>query len=157
MTTEIFTTHDPAFWKHPTTKHHATLDHPAGRLQILLHEGKLCWLSFEETLCIDVPTQKIVAPDIKTLPILLAGTPFECSVWKGLLEIPAGIKVSYQALTEKIGMPTTHVRAVANAIGRNPISLLVPCHRVIRKSGSLGGYRWGLDVKRALLGAESHP
>ncbi len=85
--------------------------------------------------------------------LLLVGTPLQQAVWKALLEIPKGSTVTYQDLAVKIGKPKAY-RAVANAVGANPISPLIPCHRVIRKGGALGGYYWGLEAKKKLLKAE---
>jgi len=78
------------------------------------------------------------------------GTDFQRRVWKRLREIPAGDTLSYGALAESLGQPTA-TRAVAAANGRNPVSIVVPCHRVIAKDGSLWGYGGGLDRKRWLL------
>ena len=78
------------------------------------------------------------------------GTPFQRSVWEGLLKIPFGQTRTYQEVASFIGRPKA-VRAVANAIGRNPILILIPCHRVIRKNGDLGGFSAGIDIKRTLL------
>ena len=74
-------------------------------------------------------------------------------VWRALLRIPAGTVVSYEELAAAVGSPGA-VRAVANAVAKNPVHYLIPCHRVIRKSGELGGYAGGLDRKRAMLGVE---
>lgn len=87
------------------------------------------------------------------LTVLLHGTPFQIQVWEALLRIPRGAVTSYQALAEYIGNPNAS-RAVGTASGANPISYLIPCHRVIRKSGTLGGYRWGLGRKLAMLSRE---
>jgi AraC family transcriptional regulator of adaptative response/methylated-DNA-[protein]-cysteine methyltransferase len=87
------------------------------------------------------------------LSVLLHGTPFQIQVWQALLHIPRGAVTSYQALANYIGRPRAS-RAVGTANGANPISYLIPCHRVIRKSGSLGGYRWGLGRKLAMLSQE---
>jgi AraC family transcriptional regulator of adaptative response/methylated-DNA-[protein]-cysteine methyltransferase len=87
------------------------------------------------------------------LTVLLHGTPFQIQVWQALLRIPRGAVTSYQALAHYIGKPSAS-RAVGTANGANPISYLIPCHRVIRKSGSLGGYRWGLGRKLAMLSRE---
>ena len=76
------------------------------------------------------------------------------SVWKELLNTPKGNKITYSDLAKNCGYPKA-VRAVASAIGKNPISWLIPCHRVIRKSGALGGYRWGLDLKKHMLEKEA--
>jgi AraC family transcriptional regulator of adaptative response/methylated-DNA-[protein]-cysteine methyltransferase len=83
----------------------------------------------------------------------LRGTDFQKQVWKALCEIPSGTTVTYAQLAERIGRPSA-VRAVASAVAANHVAVLVPCHRVIRTGGALGGYRWGLDRKRALLEAE---
>ncbi len=81
------------------------------------------------------------------------GTDFEKTVWKQLSEIPYGATVSYKEIAQAIGRPNS-VRAVANAIGKNPISVICPCHRVIGSNGSLTGYDGGIDVKRYLLALE---
>jgi methylated-DNA-[protein]-cysteine S-methyltransferase len=90
----------------------------------------------------------------KQLPLDLSrGTAFQQSVWQGLLSIPLGGSTSYGALAAQIGNPAA-VRAVGTAVGRNPISILVPCHRVLGRDGSLTGYAGGLDRKTALLRLE---
>lgn len=91
------------------------------------------------------------APNTYTL--LLVGTPFQQKVWQAALEIPAGTSVSYHDLAHKIGKPSAF-RAVANALGANKISYFVPCHRIKRKNGDLGGYAWGIERKQALLAHE---
>ena len=87
-------------------------------------------------------------------PLALMGAPFQIKVWEALLRIPSGYVTSYGEIAAAIGNPKA-VRAVGTAVGRNPISLLIPCHRALRKSGGLGGYHWGLPVKRAILAWES--
>ena len=87
-------------------------------------------------------------------PLALMGAPFQIKVWEALLRIPSGHVTSYGEIAAAIGNPKA-VRAVGTAVGRNPISLLIPCHRALRKSGGLGGYHWGLPVKRAILAWES--
>jgi methylated-DNA-[protein]-cysteine S-methyltransferase len=88
------------------------------------------------------------------LPLDLSqGTAFQQSVWQGLLKIPMGGSTSYGALAAQIGKPAA-VRAVGAAVGRNPIGILVPCHRVLGRDGSLTGYAGGLDKKIALLRLE---
>lgn len=84
----------------------------------------------------------------------LIGAPFQIKVWEALLHIPEGQVTTYSDLARVVGHPQA-VRAVGTAVGRNPISLLIPCHRALRKSGALGGYHWGLPVKRAMLAREA--
>lgn len=87
------------------------------------------------------------------LPMDLRGTAFQQRVWEALRRIPAGQTVSYAALAQQLGQPRA-VRAVAQACGANPLAVAVPCHRVVRTDGSLSGYRWGVERKRALLARE---
>ena len=91
---------------------------------------------------------------IDALPVVFAGTPFQCKVWHALRAIPAGETLSYGALAKKIGLPKA-VRAVGLANGANPIGIIVPCHRVIGSDGSLTGYGGGLERKRWLLEHEA--
>ena len=84
----------------------------------------------------------------------MIGTPLQLKVWEALLRIPSGHVTTYSEIAGSIGHPKA-VRAVGTAVGRNPVSLLIPCHRALRKSGALGGYHWGLPVKRAILAWES--
>ncbi|MCF3592636.1 bifunctional helix-turn-helix domain-containing protein/methylated-DNA--[protein]-cysteine S-methyltransferase [Rhodobacteraceae bacterium LMO-12] len=84
----------------------------------------------------------------------MIGAPFQIKVWEALLQIPSGHVTTYSEIAAAIGRPKA-VRAVGTAVGRNPVSWLIPCHRALRKSGALGGYHWGLPVKRALLAWES--
>ena len=87
------------------------------------------------------------------LRLYLNGTNFQIKVWEALLKIPSGSVVSYEDVAIHIGMPGAS-RAVGNAVSRNPIPVLIPCHRVIRKSGEFGTYRWGTSRKKALHGWE---
>jgi len=84
----------------------------------------------------------------------LIGAPFQIKVWEALLSVPPGQVTTYSEIARAIGHPRA-VRAVGTAVGRNPIGYLIPCHRALRKTGALGGYHWGLPVKRALLGWEA--
>ena len=84
----------------------------------------------------------------------LIGAPFQIKVWEALLKIPSGYVTTYSDIAQCIGAPKA-VRAVGTAAGRNPISWLIPCHRALRKSGALGGYHWGLPVKRTMLAYEA--
>jgi AraC family transcriptional regulator of adaptative response/methylated-DNA-[protein]-cysteine methyltransferase len=96
------------------------------------------------------PRQSPVGP----LVLHVKGTNFQIQVWRALLTIPFGGMTTYQGLATVIGRPTA-ARAIGNAVGRNPIGYLIPCHRVIRGSGELGGYRWGRERKTAMLGWEA--
>src|SRR6218665_2621993 len=88
------------------------------------------------------------------LRIVLIGSDFQVRVWEALLRIPMGCAVTYSSIAETLGQPTAS-RAVGAAVGRNPISFVVPCHRALGKSGALTGYHWGLTRKRAMLGWEA--
>ncbi|EAU42028.1 O6-methylguanine-DNA methyltransferase [Fulvimarina pelagi HTCC2506] len=88
------------------------------------------------------------------LRIVLIGTDFEVRVWEALTKIPFGQATTYSAIAGRIGAPKA-ARAVGAAVGRNPISFVVPCHRVVGKGGALTGYHWGITRKRAMLGWES--
>lgn len=87
-------------------------------------------------------------------PLFVIGAPFQIKVWEALMAIPSGHVVTYSQIADHIGHPKA-VRAVGTAVGRNPISFLIPCHRALRKSGGLGGYHWGMPVKRVLLAWEA--
>ncbi len=88
------------------------------------------------------------------LRVIMIGTDFEVRVWEKLLEIPMGKLDTYSGIAAKVGEPKA-ARAVGAAVGKNPISFVVPCHRVIGKSGDITGYHWGLTRKRAILGWEA--
>lgn len=92
--------------------------------------------------------------DLAKAPLYLIGAPFQIKVWEALLRIPSGHVTTYSEIAQAIGSPKA-VRAVGTAVGRNPVSWLIPCHRALRKSGGLGGYHWGLPVKRAMLAQEA--
>lgn len=87
-------------------------------------------------------------------PVHAMGGPFQIKVWEALLTIPEGTTTSYGAVARQIGQDGAS-RAVGTAVGRNPLSGVIPCHRVLRQGGGIGGYHWGLPVKRALLAREA--
>jgi AraC family transcriptional regulator of adaptative response/methylated-DNA-[protein]-cysteine methyltransferase len=89
-----------------------------------------------------------------TLPLDLRGTPFQRRVWDALRGIPAGATATYAGIAGRIGAPRA-MRAVASACAANALAVAIPCHRVIRQDGTLSGYRWGADRKRALLAREA--
>ena len=84
------------------------------------------------------------------VPLRLSGTPFQKRVYSQLLQIPYGSTISYQELAKRVGNEKAS-RAVGNANGKNPIAIIIPCHRVIAKNGSIGGFSGGIDIKRKLL------
>ena len=92
---------------------------------------------------------------IKFPVYFILGSPFQISVWKQLLKIPYGSVSTYSSIAEKV-QNLKAVRAVGNAVGKNPIMIYVPCHRVIRKSGNVGGYAWGMSIKRKILHIEKN-
>ena len=93
---------------------------------------------------------EVIAPD---LPLDVRATAFQWRVWQELRKIPRGQTRTYKQIAETLGQPTA-ARAVARACATNPVSVIVPCHRVVRGDGELGGYRWGLSRKKALLKKE---
>ncbi|KGJ04723.1 AraC family transcriptional regulator, regulatory protein of adaptative response / methylated-DNA-[protein]-cysteine methyltransferase [Paracoccus halophilus] len=107
-----------------------------------------------------VPAPEALAPAIQALvagrgdiSVRLSGTGFQLQVWRALIQVPRGQVISYATLAEIIGRPRA-LRAVGTAVGQNPVSWAVPCHRVTRSDGRIGGYHWGASVKRALLARE---
>jgi AraC family transcriptional regulator of adaptative response/methylated-DNA-[protein]-cysteine methyltransferase len=88
------------------------------------------------------------------LRVVMIGTDFEVSVWETLLKLPLGKAATYSDIAAHLGRPSA-ARAVGTAVGRNPISFVIPCHRVLGKGGNLCGYHWGLTRKRAILGWET--
>lgn len=126
----------------------------------------LCGLYFEPEP--SLPTAESAPSDVRALlshlwcehpesdarlNLLVTGTPLQVAVWQALVAIPIGETRSYTEIAQAAGSPRA-VRAAASAVGSNPVSWLIPCHRVIRADGSLGGFYWGLDMKRAMLGRE---
>jgi AraC family transcriptional regulator, regulatory protein of adaptative response / methylated-DNA-[protein]-cysteine methyltransferase len=97
--------------------------------------------------------QRLWRPD-RPLRVVLIGTDFEVRVWEALLRVPFGRVTSYSDIAAKVSAPKA-ARAVGAAVGKNPVCFVVPCHRVIGKSGALTGYHWGLTRKRAILGWEA--
>ena len=146
---------------------HAVLDSPVGRVVAVDVDGALVRLGTaddspgerdDDAGCLPAVREQLDAYWAGTLhhfdlPVRAAGTPFQQAVWAALRTIPYGETWSYAELAEAVGRPTA-VRAVGAANGRNPVWLVVPCHRVIGSSGRLVGYAGGLDVKRYLLDHE---
>ncbi len=155
---------------------HAVIDSPIGPLTLIAQDGRLAGVHMEVTRyepdatalgtavrCDADPVLAAAAGQLSAyfsgqlttfeLPLTLEGTGFQRSVWAGLQAIPYGETISYGELARRIGQPSAS-RAVGLANGRNPVSIVVPCHRVIGADGSLTGYGGGMDRKRFLLGLE---
>lgn len=152
-------------------------DSPVGRMLIATTSKGICRLTFDDSQdslrrrfpnasivedagglrdFVERTLQAIERPAAAhDLPIDVAGTPFQEAVWRELRRIPPGETRSYAQIAAAIGQPGA-VRAVGTANGDNHVAVLIPCHRVIRSDGSLGGYAGGLDRKRRLLEAEGH-
>jgi methylated-DNA-[protein]-cysteine S-methyltransferase len=151
---------------------HTTMDSPVGPLTLVALEGTLTGLYMHQQRH-RPPAEVFGEPDPAPfaepsrqledyfagrltefdLPLSLIGTPFQRRVWAALLDIPFGQTVSYGQLADRIGRPTA-ARAVGLANGRNPIGIIVPCHRVVGSSGDLTGYGGGLERKEQLLAFE---
>lgn len=151
---------------------HTVVDSPVGPLTLVASDGVLAGLYMdeqrhrppEEVFGVPDPSGfEAVAAELEayfageltefTVPLAPDGTPFQRSVWAALREIPYGETVSYGQLADRIGRPKA-VRAVGLANGRNPIGIVVPCHRVVGADGSLTGYGGGIERKRFLLDFE---
>ncbi|MBZ0309723.1 MAG: methylated-DNA--[protein]-cysteine S-methyltransferase, partial [Anaerolineae bacterium] len=148
---------------------------PFGDAVLAVTERGICGLDFITT-CEDVilnliqaewPLAELKASREKTQPVLeqifsmdtplslfLKGTNFQIKVWESLLKIPFGQFATYEDIATSIGQPTA-ARAVGSAVGSNPVAFLIPCHRVIRKTGAFGNYKWGLSRKKAIIGWEA--
>jgi AraC family transcriptional regulator of adaptative response/methylated-DNA-[protein]-cysteine methyltransferase len=152
-------------------------DTPFGRCLLALTERGICALSFveaegeaeavealrerwsgaeigEDPAATGGVVARIFGGEEGPLTLHLRGTNFQLRVWEALLRVPPGHLVSYGELAERLGCPGAS-RAVGSAVARNPVGYLIPCHRVIRGLGVLGGYRWGTARKRAMLGWEA--
>ncbi len=137
-----------------------------GRLVIAEGPEGICRIGFgdgvEQELARDWPRAELRRDDARAavlarsvmageeLPLCVRGTPFQRAVWRELRRIPEGETISYGELARRVGRPKAQ-RAVGAAVGANRIAWLVPCHRVVRGDGGLGGFRWGCDCKRAML------
>ena len=123
----------------------------------LEHDWPLAQLIPDQDATRAVAAKAFPPPGSSALPSLalhVKGTNFQLKVWKALLEIPVGDVTTYGAIATKLGDPKAS-RAVGSAVGANPVSYLIPCHRVIRASGQLGGYAWGIERKRVMLAREA--
>ncbi len=150
-------------------------DFPTGKILVALTAEGICWLGINcgaARLAKEWPGAELVEDKAVTaraakeiarlwpmklaqlkLPVVLYGTPFQLKVWKELLKIKPGATVTYQSIAKKIGKPAA-VRAVGSAVGKNTVSIVVPCHRVVNKTGGRVNYGWGPEMKKALLKGE---
>ena len=128
-------------------------DDPDNELKILTEQWANADISKDQGRTLSI-IEEIFSPTPSMIQVHIKGTAFQLKVWEALLKIPEGKLVSYGTIADAIGSPNA-TRAVGTAIGNNPIAYLIPCHRVIRQSGHLGGYRWGLTRKRAIIGWEA--
>lgn len=158
------------------TIHWGWFDSPFGEALVMGTERGLCGLAFAAEIGAEaafadmagrwpkathVEDPQALRPDVMAAfaqrgeaRLHLIGAPFQIKVWEALLTIPSGEVTTYGDIARAVGHPRA-MRAVGTAVGRNPVSWLIPCHRALRKSGALGGYHWGLPVKRALLAWEA--
>ncbi len=160
------------------TRRHTVLDSPLGPLTVVAEDDHLCGLYVEQGLVKALERRAVIGPAVRPeddpvlaavtdqlkayfareltefdLPLAATGTPFQQRVWAALQRIPYGETRSYGQLAAEIGSPTAS-RAVGAANGRNPVSIVVPCHRVIGSTGRLTGYAGGLSTKELLLAHE---
>ena len=121
-----------------------------------LDDMKLRWpkASYKKDTIFSDKEFKSILDQTKRVELCLIGSKLQIQVWKALLKIPFGKVISYTTLAKHIGKPKS-VRTVATAIGKNPLCWLIPCHRVLRANGELGGYHWGLNVKKNMLTYET--
>ena len=151
-------------------------DTPVGRCLIADTDRGVCWLSFhrapeeekgidelkgfwgKEKLILDINHAKYLIDIIfkkecsknKSIEVLVSGTSFQLKQWITLTDLNSGETITYTEFAKKSGFPQA-VRAVGTAIGRNNVSFLIPCHRIVRSDGSIGNYRWGTEIKHKLL------
>lgn len=119
-----------------------------------IHELAQRWGEYTPTIQSDTmaeTVEKVLFEGLShPLDLDIKGTDFQIKVWKEVMKIPFGQTASYQEIAERIGEPKA-VRAVATAIGQNPVAIIIPCHRVIHSDGTVGEYHWGRDLKKKLL------
>ena len=180
---DLFVVHEavtPGEWKvrgEGLTLRYGWHDSPFGDCLILAGERGVCGLGFSELAERDATLADLAAPYARArilddaratapladlafgraqgrLAVVLRGSPFRLKVWEALLRIPAGAAASYAQVAAHLGAPKA-ARAVGGACATNAVAWLIPCHRVLRAEGSLGGYRWGEPRKRAMLAWES--
>lgn len=135
------------------------IETPYGQATLGVTDRGVCWLGLGDNT--DMIAERFgVTPhkndDLKFSDVInldLYGTPFQIAVWKALLNVQSGETKTYSHVAHMIGKPNA-IRAAASAVAKNPVSLIIPCHRIIRMDGSTGKYLWGSDVKRNILAGE---
>jgi O-6-methylguanine DNA methyltransferase len=137
---------------------------PLGKLSVATSKKGVISISFVDQKYVVAKCDEAITSQLKEyfsrkrtqfdIKLDLIGTPFQLSVWKALISVGYGKTASYRYIANKIGQPQA-VRAVANAIGKNPVAVVIPCHRIVRMDGSVGGYRWGAKLKSKLLELEA--
>jgi len=155
--------------------HYDTYDTSFGKAVVASTETGICYIAFgEEKRMLDELKQRYPQARLtknktdwhtqalaiidglepsETMPLHVRGTGFQRNVWNELLKIPSGKLSTYKTIAENINKPKA-TRAVGTAVGQNPVSYLIPCHRVIRTDGGLGGYHWGIEIKKQMLERE---
>lgn len=144
----------------------AVIASPLGNLALTASAEGLVSLSFTQAPLSPLPAHPVLSAaaeelhryfqgslTVSTVPLVPSGTPFQKEVWSALLRVPHGTVCSYKELALAAGHPSAH-RAVGTAVGRNPLAILIPCHRVIRSDGSMGNYTGGVHLKASLLELE---
>lgn len=115
--------------------------------------GEIPWDPLARSACAPQTVHPLFRGDLKELRLQLQGSAFELAVWRALLSLPRGGTTTYGTIARQIGQPRA-ARAVGAAVGRNPVAWVVPCHRVLPATGGMGGFRWGVPLKRLMLQAE---
>lgn len=138
----------------PAVCHLALFDHPSAQAQRQMMDRWPGAAWERDDAAAQAWVGAALGPRPGNLQVLLRGTPFQCAAWKALMQTRPGQTLSYSDLGLLIGRPGA-ARAVGRAVSTNEVAVLVPCHRVIRRSGELGAYRWGIGRKEALLAMEA--
>lgn len=137
-----------------------------GIIRIQANTKAINSISFVETVGMDIHSSSLIQTcktqlseylngqrTLFSVPVSIEGTPFQKEVWNALIDIPYGNTYSYQEIALAIKKPTA-LRAVGTAIGKNPLAIIIPCHRVLPKQGGIGNYHWGKSIKETLLNLE---
>ncbi|MGL4292361.1 MAG: methylated-DNA--[protein]-cysteine S-methyltransferase [Bacteroidales bacterium] len=158
--------------KVPEKLEFARVESPFGTIVLVARPEGICYLGFEMTMNKEIVLREVAKiwphiilvenediigllhPSDGIYRLCLKGTPFQMQVWEALVQIQSGQTVSYSELARRMKKPSA-TRAVASAVAANPVSLLIPCHRVVCKGGDLGNYHWGKERKKLILRSET--